>query len=226
MTAVQRLDVHHPDLGFSVAGALKQAIFRGELTAGTRLVETELAERFGTSRGPVRDALVELERCGLVESRPRRGTVVRTIAAQDVEEIYSLRAVLETLAVRRLLRLADGSAAEALTAAMEALDAAHASGDRVAVGEADMAYHRTIVALSGHSRLLDSWDLLADQTMLLMTELSSIAPVIQAPAGDHRAIADAIASGDEVAAVAALERHLAMAAATMGANRGTQPTIA
>ena len=82
-----------------------------------------------------------------------------------------------------------------------------------------MAFHRAIVQLAGHQRLLTAWERLADQTMLLMTELSSVAPVIQGPAGDHQAIAQALQRHDAAAAVVALERHLASASDTMAATR-------
>ena len=72
------------DLGHAVTAAIRELIMTGAVAPGDRLVETELSERFGTSRGPVRDAFKELEQSGLVVSVPRRGTFVATLTAADI----------------------------------------------------------------------------------------------------------------------------------------------
>jgi len=207
----------HRDLGLSVAEVLKQLIFSGGLLPGERLVETELADRFGTSRGPIRDALTTLEQSGLVTSRPRRGTVVRELTVADVEEVYTLRIALESLAVRLLVEVGDEPAA-GLWELLDVLDAAHAAGDRLVIGIADMDFHRAIVRNCGHRRLLDAWERLADQTILLMAELSSLDPVIQGPTGDHRSIVERLAERDGAGADAALVRHLTSAMTTVVAH--------
>ena len=76
---------------------LKHAIVIGEIPAGSRIVETEYAERMHISRTPLREALRKLEIDGLVEYLPRRGVMVRTFTVDDVEEIYTIRNTLEML---------------------------------------------------------------------------------------------------------------------------------
>lgn len=205
--------VHHTDLGSAVMTALRESIISGDLAPGERLVETELAERFDVSRGPIRDALAELERSGLVELRPRKGSFVRSLSAEDVAEIYSLRTALETLA----LRIAVESTADTSTMRhhLDALEDAHRSETHGSIGEADMALHRSFIDASGHRRLRDAWEALADQTLLMMSTLPAVDPDIQGPMGAHRAIVDAVAAGDADAAVAALTQHLDDARAAM-----------
>ncbi len=213
------LSLAHTDLGSAVTTALRDAIVSGRFEAGERLVETELAEQFGTSRGPIRDALAELERTGLVELRPRKGSFVRTLTATDVAEVYSLRITLESMAIRTAIEAGRGD-----TIGPELLDAlavAHAestNGDGSAIGMADIALHRAVVAAAGHQRLLDAWEALADQTLLMMATLPSVAPDIQGPMGAHRAIVDALSSGDADVAVAALVDHLTEASEAMSAR--------
>jgi DNA-binding GntR family transcriptional regulator len=84
-----------------VQNALRAAILAGEYPPGTRLVEQQLADQFGTSRGPIRSALRELERTGLVVTVDRRGTFVRRHSSQDVEEILSLWSILWPFVLRR-----------------------------------------------------------------------------------------------------------------------------
>lgn len=204
------MELGHTDLGSAVTAALRQSLINGEFAPGERLVETELAERFSVSRGPVRDALADLERSGLVELRPRKGSFVRVLTADDVSEIYSLRTALESLALRLAAERAGSGQADTvdMRTHLDALEAAHRGGERSAVGVADMALHRSFIAASGHRRLLDAWEALGDQTLLMMSTLSAIESDIQGPMGAHRAIVDAVEAGDADTAVAELTRHL------------------
>src|SRR5699024_9343417 len=84
-----------------VCSVLRKAILKGEFKAGERLVQTELAERIGVSRMPIREALRTLEIEGLVKLEPHKGAVVREISKEDITEIYELRSILEPLALRK-----------------------------------------------------------------------------------------------------------------------------
>ena len=91
----------------AVAASLREMIVNGELQAGERLVERDLAERFGISRIPMREAIQRLEREGLLEIFRNRGAVVRMLSASDVEEIYDMRALLEGDAIHRSVKQLD-----------------------------------------------------------------------------------------------------------------------
>ncbi|MEZ4671421.1 MAG: GntR family transcriptional regulator [Anaerolineae bacterium] len=86
-----------------VLDALRDAIISGELKPGQDLVETELAASLGVSRAPLREALQILSSEGLVETIPYTGTTVKRLTRTDIEELYSLRSVLETFAIRRII---------------------------------------------------------------------------------------------------------------------------
>ncbi|WP_423393417.1 GntR family transcriptional regulator [Burkholderia sp. LMG 21824] len=91
----------------AVAASLREMIVNGELQAGERLVERDLAERFGISRIPMREAIQRLEREGLLEIFRNRGAVVRMLSASDVQEIYDMRALLEGDAIHRSVKRLD-----------------------------------------------------------------------------------------------------------------------
>lgn len=205
--------VQHTDLSTAVTASLRSAIVSGDLSAGSRLVETELAERFGVSRGPVRDALAELERSGLVELRARKGSFVRQLTATDIDEVYSLRIALESLAVRRAAE--DGVDRSPLEPLLVELEEATTAGDGPTIGNADMELHRALVKAAGHGRLLEAWERLADQTLLLMTNLPMVDPEIQGPSGAHREIVLHLSTGDAALAEAALVGHLEAARSAM-----------
>ena len=203
------------DLGHAVTAAIRELIMTGAVAPGERLVETDLSERFGTSRGPVRDAFKELEQSGLVISVPRRGTFVATLTATDIHEIYTLRLALEKLAISTTATIATDHDIAAMRAAVERLTEAQRTSDRRAGAEADIAIHRLVVRTAGHERLTEAWERLADQTLLLMAELMDLLLDVQHAAGDHDALVNAIADHDVAGAEAALTGHLLAASQAM-----------
>jgi DNA-binding GntR family transcriptional regulator len=199
----------HKQLWQSVSDQLRDEILDGRLPAGSRLVEMDLADRFGVSRGPVRDALRDLARQGLALDLPRRGTFVSSLTEHDLQEVYELRRAIEETAVRlAIARASDAEVAE-LSAMLADVEVAYGRGDLGAAWEADMAFHRAYCRLSGNGRLLDLFDHLASQTLLLMrTALESRASLgWTPPVALHRHIATGIADRDGDAAAAAVGAH-------------------
>ncbi len=199
----------HKQLWESIADQLRDEILDGRLAAGARLLETELAERFGVSRGPVRDALNELARQGLAVDLPRRGTFVSRLSEQDLDEVYVLRRAIEEAAVRLAIAKASDDEIAAMYDRLDGVEAAYGSTDLPAAWEADMAFHRSYCRMSGNGRLLELFEGLASQTVLLMrTALATHASLAWTPPVElHRRIADAIAARDVEEAVRAVGEH-------------------
>lgn len=199
----------HKQLWESIADQLRDEILDGRLPAGSRLLETELAERFGVSRGPVRDALNELARQGLAVDQPRRGTFVSSLTDHDLEEVYVLRRAIEEAAVRFAIDRATEDDLAAMHQRLEEAESAYGRADLPAAWEADMAFHRTYCRMSGNRRLLELFEGLASQTVLLMrTALATHASLAWTPPVElHRRIAEAIAARDVEAAVRAVGDH-------------------
>jgi DNA-binding GntR family transcriptional regulator len=146
-----------PTLLSAVTHALEEAIVRGEFPPGGALREVSLASRFKASRGTVREALRALSEQGLVEMHSRRGAAVPRLSPQRAREIFSLRAVLESFAVK--LALTEGRIRELererIRRAFDHMRLCVADGAVAALVEADMAFHWAICAPCGHSLLLD-----------------------------------------------------------------------
>jgi DNA-binding GntR family transcriptional regulator len=215
----------HKQLWESIADELREEILDAKLAAGSRLVETDLAERFGVSRGPVRDALTQLAREGLVEDLPRRGTFVASLSEKDLEEVYFLRRAIEEGAVRlAIARASDASIAEMYDRLAEA-EAAYERDDLPAAWEADMAFHRSYCRMSGNGRLTDLFEDLASQTVLLMrTALATHASLAWTPPLElHRRIADAIQARDVDAAVRAVGEHYQYTQDRLAADTSVRP---
>lgn len=199
----------HKQLWESVSDQLRDEILDGRLPAGSRLVESELAERFGVSRGPIRDAFRDLARAGLAVDLPRRGTFVSSLTEVDLDEVYVLRRAIEEAAVRLAIARASESDLAELFEVLAAAEAAYEQDDLAAAWEADMAFHRTYCRLSGNGRLLVLFDQLASQTVLLMRSALAARASLgwTPPIGFHRRIADGIAAGDVAAAIEAVGAH-------------------
>ncbi len=136
---------------------LREAITSGTLAPGERLRQLDLARQFGTSQAPVREALQRLTQEGLAVSLPNRGTAVARLSVDEIEEVYVLRAELESLAVRRFIQHATRTDLQKLRRAVKAMQTASRREDQVSFVEADARFHRIICEGSGSALLLQLW---------------------------------------------------------------------
>jgi DNA-binding GntR family transcriptional regulator len=132
---------------------LRDEIVSGRIAPGTKLVEQALANRLGTSRIPVRDALIELEKEGLVANRGN-GHYVIELTEQDVRELNQVRLSLELLAVELATQNTSPSTRAILTAQLEQMRAAMSRNDRPAIVESDVGLHTLIWQQAGNRHLL------------------------------------------------------------------------
>jgi DNA-binding GntR family transcriptional regulator len=197
----------------AVAERLREAIIGGEFQPGDKMVETELAERFGVSRGPVREALRELSREGLAVDLPRRGMIVSAANLGDLIEVYEVREALERMAVTLSINNAKPTGYAGLRERFKAMERAWHSkvivhADRVS---ADIDFHREIFRLAGNSRASAIFEQLAAQTALLLRNAMEMNPSLRLSPPDevHSRIVDALLARNAEAARAAVTNHYA-----------------
>jgi DNA-binding GntR family transcriptional regulator len=192
-----------------VAGRIREAILSGELPPGAKLIETELADRFGTSRGPVREAIRELAREGLVSELPRRGTQVSTLTAHDLSEVYTVREALEVSASRVVIAGASDDELLGLEAHLLALESPPAGAGYLDQAVHDLAFHRSLVALARNQRMAGMYEQMLQQTMLLLRIAAQENPTLRTDLrrAAHRDIFGALVGRDEIAARDAVEAH-------------------
>jgi DNA-binding GntR family transcriptional regulator len=195
-----------------IAEALQSAILGGELKPGEALVETEIAARLGVSRAPVREALQLLANSGLVETVPYRGTTVRALAANDVEEVYSLRTVLETFALRRAMVRDAPALARELRAICDTMGRHAATSDWAKVSAEDEQFHHAIIARADH-RLLDHvWSELHARVRQIMALRNLQNDDSMTIVYNHLPIVEAVEVGELETALRRLADHIATAA--------------
>jgi DNA-binding GntR family transcriptional regulator len=132
------------------------------------LNEVELATSLSVSRGPVRDAIIQLRQEGLLQGDWHRGSRVTVFTRKDLDEIYSLRYSMELLAIRRLIEHRTDDDLEIIKAHAEAIEKATADGDPTRMLQSDIAFHDAIYACARHERLTNVWLGLRSQIALLL----------------------------------------------------------
>jgi DNA-binding GntR family transcriptional regulator len=200
--------VRRPPLWEAVLERMRGAILAGELPSGTKLVEVDLAERFGTSRGPIREAIRELVREGLVVEFDRRGSVVSTLTGRDLVEVYGVREALELSAARYAIERAEDERLVALERHLGALEDGSA-GDYLANSVHDLAFHRELVGLAGNVRMAKIYDQMLKQTAHLLRAAAEANPTLQTTLrpSAHRDILDSLVARDRARSAAAIESH-------------------
>lgn len=186
--------------------AIWEGIVSGRYAMGQRLVETSLANDFGISRGPVREALTRLYEEGLVEQLPRRGTYVRNFAARDLVDIYNVRLALEAAAARLVVR--KRASLDSLHTIIDGMRIAALEGDFHAVVEHEFEFHREMCNQAGNPYLLAMFSGLAARIRLALTLDNQSFPDLLDVVAEHTELLERIRDGDEAAAVRATETHI------------------
>lgn len=197
-------------LASDVAERLRTAIVYGYLTPGEYLREEALAKMLSVSRGPVREALSHLAREGLVVIQRNRGTFVARLTREDTEEIYSLRLVLERLAVERAVKRGTDEQFAAMQEVVNQMQACTERGITVQeAAELDIEFHELIYRASAHRRLYDGWQNLRQQIhILLLSRNIANADFQVITVSAHQVILDALRNRDSAAARALIDEHL------------------
>lgn len=185
-----------PGLDVVISDALRERILSAALPPGAHLVEVDFAKEFGVAHGTIRSALRHLQAEGLVEYRPRRGMYVITIEPDDVLELCSLRDALEALGSSLAAKHIDKSQRVALKAIVNAMRDAAAANDRGRMIELDLAFHQSIIEMSRHRRLQQTYGMLASQVRLFMALTDPLHKDLKGMVTIHEALAEPILAGD------------------------------
>lgn len=197
-----------PRLVDAVSDTLRNAILGGRFAPGARLVEADIARELQVSRGSVRDALATLANEGLVVTLPRHGKFVQPLNATAIDEIYSLRTVLEPFAVERVIARFDDEALLGLQQAFDAIAEAVEAGDVVVVAHQDIAFHEEIFRLAQHERLLRVWTDIRGTVKIMFNVTTATHLSLDEAVEQHKLILDAIFAGNTEEARAIIEKHV------------------
>ncbi|HZX02614.1 GntR family transcriptional regulator [Kribbella sp.] len=216
---VRTVGADHVALREQVLTELRRRIVDGEYLEGERLTETRVADDFGVSRNPVREALRVVEAEGFVEILPRRGAVVATLDQTAVRDLFAVREQLETLAAGLAAERAQPPGIAALRTLIHQAAAATTAGDLDRVAELNSAFHRTVIDLSANRWLQSmSAPMYHHVHRVFRTGAAHRAPH---SLDEHTRLVDAIEAGDSEEATKAARLHVQAAAKAALAQRPT-----
>ncbi len=160
----------------NVYETLKQQILTGELTAGSRIIETQYAEKLHISRTPLREAFRRLEQDGLVSYEVRRGVVVRAFTVEDVEEIFTIRNALMLMIVPSIVERVTDADIQELREILKKMDVSQAQQDAKALAPLNRTFHRRLERISGKKRILRAID--SQEEYIKLFSVVAIASVV------------------------------------------------
>ena len=197
-------------LSAEAAEHLRSAIRNGTLPPGTRLVERELAKRLGVSRIPVREAIHQLVEEGLVVKIPHRGTFVYAPTYEELEEIASVRVILERFVVERSMARWQPHHEAQLRQIVQEMWHAASQEDRQRVCELDTQFHQTLWQIADHSILLEVVSGLRSRISRFLYEATIALPPseLETHVEGHGEFIDTMKSGDVVVAKDAITDHI------------------
>ncbi len=197
-------------LSDDVATRLRAAILSGAFAPGERLREEALARALGVSRGPVREALAELERQGLVVINRNRGAVVAQLSRDDLEELYTLRLAIEELAIRRAAEAADPASIAQMRSLIDSMRDSIARGiTEQEAAELDLDFHDLIYDAANHRRAKDTWTNMRPQIhVLLLNRNVADVDFREMLVTSHEELLDGIERSDQDHAAQMLREHL------------------
>lgn len=199
----------------AVLAELRRAIVTGELAPGEQVLQDALAERFGVSRVPLREALKILEGEGQVVYRPHRGYFVAELDLADLREVYRIRDLLETEAVTVAVHNATRADLDALQRALEDVENAAAAGDLATMTEANRRFHFGLIECARMPRLSRLVRILWDATDVYRSLYYADDTHRHAVHEEHRAVLAAVRAGDAEKAVTLLRHHREQAVAAL-----------
>ena len=187
---------------------LRQAILKGELQPGERLMEIKLADRLGVSRTPIREAIRKLELEGLVVMVPRKGAAVANITEKDTKDVLEVRRTLEMFAVEVACERITAEQLEQLKKAAKAFEASKGSMDVIRIAETDMQFHEVIYEATQNERLVQMLNNLRENMYRYRIEYLKDPNYYDSLMREHREILEAIVAGDKQRARACMESHI------------------
>jgi DNA-binding GntR family transcriptional regulator len=191
-----------------VADALRAALIAGELEPGGVYSAPGLAVRFGVSATPVREAMLDLVREGLVDIVPNKGFRVTAVSERQLDEYTQIRELIEIPVVVGLVHTAERGQLEALRPQAELIVEASVSGDLIGYLEADRRLHLALLALAGNEHLVAVVEDLRKRSRLFGLQELADAGKLESSAREHLELLDALIAGDEEAVRTCMTHHL------------------
>ena len=202
------VELQRTSLREQVGDALRAAMISGTLRPGVIYSAPALAATFGVSATPVREAMLDLAKEGLVEAVRNKGFRITEVSERDLDELTELRLLIEVPTTARLAGQLSRAALTELRSLAKAIEAGAAAGDLIAYLEADREFHLTLLGHAGNRHLVELvGDLRSRAWLYGLTHLAGSGALIDS-AREHATLLDALAKGDVEAAETLMRQHI------------------
>ncbi|MCK3770572.1 GntR family transcriptional regulator [Microbacterium aerolatum] len=215
VTPISMVRVARPSTVDLITAELRKAIFTGALPVGSPIGEVEMSSQLGVSRSPLRESTQRLVQEGLLTASPGRGMRVSVIGPEHVADVYDARLAIEAQAARLIIKTGASAVIGSIERAYATLVEASKGEDAVAIGDADIEFHRLLVDSAGSRRLSHYMSTLVIETRIASFSDPNGYTVRRSISETYRQLLDALAAGDTSAAFAALEQQFAEAVARL-----------
>jgi len=205
---LKRKSVEVPNLREKVYEVIKRIIVSQEIKAGEKLDEDKLASQLGVSRTPIRESLCRLEKEGIVKIIPRRGAFVVSHSRQSIEEILSVREVLEGLSARQAASRVSDATLEVLESLSKKFSESNVRLLSKEYLQADVKFHKTIIEESGNELLISLMNMLNDHIQMLRLRTVTFEGRPELSLSEHRKILEALKARDPMLAESLMREHI------------------
>lgn len=206
------LEVEHKAAGISQSehafNTLYQAIVQGRVGPAHHLSEQPIADAIGVSRISIRDAIRQLESVGLVDIFPHRGAFTVSLTPQDIEEVFSLRTAIESIAIRLVASNATRTDLARLEDVIDEMRLLEQQKDRFAGAQVDAKFHGILVEVSGHRRAYEAWKRMSAQITMAVYNAGSYYEDLGNLADRHTNILAALRANDPDLAEEVISEHI------------------
>ncbi|MEM7124813.1 MAG: GntR family transcriptional regulator [Chloroflexota bacterium] len=199
----------------NVIDVIRQSIIDGDLAPGSELNQAQIAEKLGVSRGPVREALGRLEQEGLIRVTAYKRVFITPLDRRYVEELYSVRAALETMALERSIDRVTPENLEKLEQIVDEMRTAARNNEEQRLVNLDLSFHEQIVTMADHNLAMTLWQRLTVGVKRCIRTQHSSYTFLDEVVGTHPTIVTAIADRDKIAATQILREHITESAETI-----------
>jgi len=207
-TCARVAPVSYRTIAEQIADSVREAIARGRIPPAARLLEASLAREMGTSRAPVREALSQLAREGLVVKEPNRGARVVELTEEIVHEVASLRGLLEGFAASLAAKRLRANQFAELDAMVSDMDRTVRQGEYARLVELDYRFHDFICRASGHRTLYETWSAISGKVRLYLSTTNLMYRNLAHVVRGHGEIVAALRSRDTARANRTIQAHL------------------
>jgi len=195
-------------ISHEVAQDIKKAIIKGLIKPGEKINETKIAKDMGISRSPVREALQELKKEGVVINIPYKGTYVNLLGKKDVEDIYVVRGLLESYAVEFLIKNKNEAIIELLRKNVRDIEKCVTKKQKKELVKSDLQFHRNICYFTKNQKLINIWEGFQSQIEILITLESGFYERFNLLVTEHRELLSLILDGETRKAQEKIKAHI------------------